>query len=105
MKRTIMALGVSFVLASPALAGLCKTGDLKACAAALKKLNASDQGDKFAKAYDDVCGENAKFKCVKKIVRGDIKEESQYTRQDHPKATLFEVKLDGESYIYILESK
>lgn len=105
MKKNITIAGLSFLLAAPAFAGICKVGDLKDCSAALKKIHAGDQGDTFAKAYDDVCGENAKFKCVKKIVRGDMKEELQYTRQDHPKASLFNVKLDGESYIYILESK
>ena len=105
MVKTTALLALSLMIALPAFADICKTGDLKGCAAALKKINAGDQGEKFAKAYDEVCGANAKFKCAKKIVRGDVKEETQYTVQDHPKATLFNVKLDGESYLYILESK
>lgn len=88
-----------------ARAEVCKHGDLKACAAALQKINAHNQEMDFTKAYDEVCGANAKFKCIKKIVRGDMKTEMGYTRQDHPKAHLYPAKADGENYIYILEAK
>ena len=96
---------LSLVGASAMAADFCKAGDFKGCGAKLKALNQSTKDASFEKKFDDVCMGSKKFKCVKKIVRGEIKDEMKYTADEHKKAQLFTATVDGENYIYIFEAK
>jgi hypothetical protein len=88
-----------------AFAGNCKVGNIKECAAFLKDLNKKDQGAEFNKSFEDICKENSKFRCIKKAVRGDVNEGMKNATEDYPKAYLYNVTIDDEQMIYILEAK
>lgn len=103
--KAIFTVILGLTMASSAMAELCKAGDYKGCAAKLKALNQKEKGTEFQKKFDDVCMGSKKFKCVKKIVRGEIADEMKYTREERPKANLFSATIDGENYIYIFELK
>lgn len=106
MKRIMIGSLSLFILSSPAFAKHCKTGDLNACAAVLTKMHrAKVTPTKFVQTFDQVCAENAKFRCVKRTVRGDVAEEMKLTKQENPKAHLYEVRVQAEDFIYILENK
>jgi len=99
--KTVLVSGV-LLLSFFAHAETCKKGDLKDCAKVLKSKEGSDD---FAQIYDNVCYENKTFKCLKITVRGDIKEEMKYQKDEHPKANMFSGKESGEDKIFILEKK
>lgn len=104
MKAVLMAL-VGLVATSAMAADICKPGDYKDCSVKLKSLNQKEKGPEFQKHFDDVCMASKKFKCVKKIVRGEISDEMKYTKEENPKASLFSAVIDGENYIYIFSQK
>lgn len=100
----MFTLFLAFVMNS-AQASNCPTGDLKACQDYLKAEHAKKE-EAFKPKYDEVCNTNAKFSCVKVIVRGDIDEEMKFQIEKRgPKAALYTVEYDGDKYIYILTSK
>lgn len=103
MKKVLLFMSITTLLSSAFGAPLCKKNDLKDCSEILKKVQSDEK--EFIKAFNDVCAENPGFKCIKKIVRGDLKEELEYTKQDRPKAMLFDVKGEDESFIFIVEKK
>ncbi|WP_413289452.1 hypothetical protein [Bdellovibrio sp. HCB337] len=80
----------------------CKVGDLKDCAKALK---AKQGAEDFNSTYDKVCSENKTFKCLKRTVRGDLKEELGYMKDEFPKAHLFPTKENGEDKVFVLDKK
>lgn len=100
MKNIFIA-GALFLSLS-AQAETCKVADLKDC---IKVLKAKEGSDEFAAAYDMVCSENKTFKCLKRTVRGDVKEELKYMKDEFPKATLFTSKEGGEVKVFVLEKK
>lgn len=83
----------------------CPIGNFNACGEMLRNLHSGNQGTEFTRKFDEVCAANKKFKCIKKIVRGDLNDELTYLSKEHKKARLFKVKLESEDYIYILEPK
>ncbi len=103
MKSILVIISFATFLSTALGAPLCKKNDLKDCAEVLKKVQ--DNEKEFIKTFNDVCAENPGLKCIKKIVRGDLKEELEYTKQDRPKAMLFDVKGEDESFIFIVEKK
>ncbi len=105
MRTIVILIFLSFFAGVAQAKDLCKKGDLKDCTAFLKKLNESEKGERFEKAYNEICEENPKFKCVRKVVRGDVKEEMKYSVEEQPKAVFFEVTLDEETSIFSLEGK
>lgn len=104
--KSIVVLFAGLLFVSTSFASHCKTGDLNACAAVLKKLhNAKVPPKKFVSSFDEICKENVKFKCIKLTVRGDVNEEMKYSAGEHPKGHLYQIRLGGENFIYILEAK
>lgn len=100
MKSVLVSTILLFGLA--AHANHCKTGDLKDCG---KVLKAKEGHDDFVVTYDAICGENKTFKCLKRTVRGDIKEEMTYMKEEFPKAQLFQAKDRGEDKVFVLDKK
>jgi hypothetical protein len=96
---------ISLVSVSTMASDFCKAGNFKECGAKLKALNTTIKDVSFEKKFDDVCMSSKKFKCVKKVVRGDVKDEMKYTTDEHKKAFLYSAAVDGENYIYIFEAK
>lgn len=96
LVSAILLLGLS------AHANHCKTGDLKDCG---KVLKAKEGTEEFNAAYDAVCSENKTFKCLKRTVRGDVKEEIKYMKDEFPKAHLFTTKEGGEDKVFVLDKK
>jgi hypothetical protein len=90
------------LLGLAAHADTCKKGDLKDCG---KVLKAKEGADDFNSTYDAVCNENKTFKCLKRTVRGDIKEELKYMKEEFPKAQLFPTKESGEDKVFVLDKK
>lgn len=80
----------------------CKKGDLKDCA---KVLKSKEGAEDFNTTYDTVCSENKTFKCLKRTVRGDIKEELGYMKDEFPKAHFFTTKENGEDKVFVLDKK
>lgn len=100
MKLVIVAV----ILFSGLAAGaeVCKKGDVKDCAKVLKTKEGSEE---FNSTYEQVCSENKTFKCLKRTVRGDIKEELNYMKDEFPKAHLFKTKENGEEKVFVLDKK
>ena len=97
---------ILFQFIIPSYAGNCPLGSLKECQKFLKIEHAKGDNVAFATAYNEICSENLKFSCVKVTVRGDVAEEKkEQAKKKGNKASLFEVTLDGETYIYILAEK
>lgn len=104
--KIFIGLLFSLVIAGPSLASHCKLDDLHECAAVLTKLHkAKVAAKKFARNFDVICAENLKLRCIKKVVRGDLKEEMKFTEDEHPNAHLYQVRLAGENYIFVLDKK
>ena len=80
----------------------CKKDDLKDCA---KVLKAKEGAEDFSATYDAVCGENKTFQCLKRTVRGDVKEELKHMKEEFPKAKLFQTKENGEDKVFVLDKK
>jgi len=89
-------------LSFSAHAETCKKGDLKDCA---KVLKAKEGAEDFNASYDAVCSENKTFKCLKRTVRGDMKEELGFMKEEFPKASLFKTKENGEDKVFVLDKK
>lgn len=83
-------------------AEVCKKGDIKDCARVIKE---NEGKPEFKATYDQACLENKTFMCLKRTVRGDVKEELKYTKQEFPKAYLFTHKDGSEDKLYILDKK
>src|SRR5437868_13977488 len=81
---------------------LCKKGDLKDCA---KFLKSKEGAEDFVSSYDQVCRDNKAFKCLKRTVRGDVKEELKYIKEEFPKASFFTAKDQGEDKVFVLDKK
>jgi hypothetical protein len=99
----------SMIVASILLVGLaasaddlCKKGDIKDCA---KVLKTKEGADDFVVQYDQVCRDNKTFKCLKRTVRGDVKEELKYIKEEFPKAYFFSTKDSGEDKVFVLDKK
>ena len=90
------------LLSIAAQANHCKTGDLKDCG---KVLKAKEGSEEFNYTYDSICSENKTFKCLKRTVRGDVKEELKYMKEEFPKAQLFTTKESGEDKVFVLDKK
>lgn len=88
--------------AMAAQAETCKKGDIKDCARVIKEVEGKPE---FKATYDQACLENKTFKCLKRTVRGDIKEEMGYAKQEFPKAHFFTTKEGSEDKLYILDKK
>lgn len=102
--KTILLLVLSLsATSSMAMVDLCKKGDLKDCDAYLK--GKTGNPEEFASAYEDICVANKSFKCLKIVVRGDVQEEMKFQKEEHPKARMYNVKVDGEEKIFMLEKK
>ncbi len=80
----------------------CKKGDLKDCGKILKSKEGTEE---FNAIYDAICAENKAFKCLKRTVRGDVKEELKYMKEEFPKAQLFPGKESGEDKVFVLDKK
>lgn len=100
MKSVLVSVILLFGLA--AHASHCKTGDLKDCGKVLKSKEGTDE---FNRTYDAVCTENKAFRCLKRTVRGDVKEELQYMKEEFPKAQFFVGKENGEDKVFVLDKK
>lgn len=84
----------------------CQSGDLKSCQDYLKSQHRKGKAKAFAAAYDDVCLKNPTFSCVKIIVRADMNiEMKEQAKWRGPKAALYNITLDGEKFIYVLNEK
>lgn len=83
----------------------CKPGDFKGCSAKLKAYNQTSKNASFEKKFDEVCMASKKFKCVKKVVRGEIADEMKYMVQENKKAQFYTAVIDGENFIYTFEQK
>ena len=100
MKAVLVS---AFLLISlAAYADTCKKGDLKDCG---KVLKAKEGAEDFVSTYDAICSENKTFKCLKRTVRGDIKEEIKYMKEEFPKAQFFQTKDGGEDKVFVLDKK
>jgi hypothetical protein len=98
-----MALATMILLLGfAAHADICKKGDVKDCA---KVLKAKEGAEDFVQSYDSVCGENKTFKCLKRTVRGDVKEEIKYMKEEFPRAYLFSTKDGTEDKVFVLDKK
>jgi len=100
MKAVLISAILLFGLA--AHADHCKKGDLKDCGRVLK---AKEAAEDFVATYDAICSENKTFKCLKRTVRGDVKEELNYMKDEFPKAQFFPAKDGGEEKIFVLDKK
>lgn len=89
-------------LSITAQAETCKKGNLKDCA---KVLKTKEGAEDFNTTYDQICSENQTFKCLKRTVRGDIKEELKYMKEEFPKASIFTTKENGEDKVFVLDKK
>lgn len=101
MKSLIILMVTLLGLAANA-GDVCKKGDLKDCARVLKQKEGADD---FVVSYDQVCTDNKSFKCLKRTVRGDVKEELPYIKEEFPKAYFFTVKESAEEKIFVLDKK
>jgi hypothetical protein len=99
--KTALVAAILF-LGFTAQAETCKKADLKDCA---KVLKAKEGAEDFNQTYDAVCSENKTFKCLKRTVRGDMKEELGYMKEEFPKANLFKTKENGEDKVFVLDKK
>jgi hypothetical protein len=90
------------VLGFTAQAETCKNGDIKDC---VKVLKAKEGSENFIQTYDTICSENKAFKCLKRTVRGDVKEEMKYMKEEFPKAHLFTTKDGVEDKVFVLDKK
>ena len=103
--KTVLATTILFLglfLSHAAHADTCKKGDLKDCAKVLKSKEGSET---FVQTYDAVCAENKTFKCLKRTVRGDVKEEAKYMKEEFPKAYLFTAKDGTDDKVFVLDKK
>jgi hypothetical protein len=100
MKRAFVVTLILF--GSLASADVCKKGDIKDCAKFLKSKEGTPE---FSNSYEQVCGENKTFKCLKRTVRGDVNEEMKYMKEEYPKANLYKVNEGGEDKIFALDKK
>lgn len=101
MMKAVLVSALLFVGVA-AHADTCKKGDLRDCGRVLK----SKQGaDDFNTTYDTICSENKTFKCLKRTVRGDVKEELKYMKEEFPKAQFFPTKESGEDKVFVLDKK
>lgn len=84
----------------------CPVGNLKDCQLYLQKEHAKKDDASFVQKYNEVCGENKTFSCVKVTVRDDVdaimKEQSSLRG---PKAALYKVSDGSENFIYVLAPK
>lgn len=102
-KETTKSETATTVIEAPAVGeSICKKGDLKGCAKALKDKVGTPE---FRASYDQVCLENKNFRCVKITIRGEPNEEMKYQMSQNPKAHLFPAKEGSEDKIYLLEAK
>lgn len=99
--RTILFMAFLLV-GTNSFAETCKKADLKDCA---KVLKAKEGADDFVATYDRICSENKGFRCLKRTVRGDLKEEMTFMKEEFPKAHLFPTKDGGEDKVFVLEKK
>lgn len=83
-------------------AELCKVGDIKDCG---KVLKAKEGAEDFNLSYNQICKDNKTFKCLKRTVRGDIKEEMKYVKEEFPKAYIFETKESGDDKIFVIDKR
>ncbi|MGZ3746036.1 MAG: hypothetical protein ACXWRE_01795 [Pseudobdellovibrionaceae bacterium] len=93
---------ITLSLGLNAQAETCKKGDIKDCAKILKSQEGSET---FVQTYNAVCSENKTFKCLKRTVRGDVKEELKYMKEEYPQAHLFTTKDGGDNKIFVLDKK
>ena len=102
----ILSLAVFFISTAFATGANCPVGNLKSCSDFLKTEHAKTNDLVFATAYNEICSENPKFSCIKIIVRGDVQEElKEQLKKRGPKASLFPVTLDGETFVFVLTEK
>jgi hypothetical protein len=99
--KAILAAAI-FFLGFTAHAETCKKGDIKDCA---KVLKAKEGSESFIQTYDNICSENKSFKCLKRTVRGDVKEEAKYMKEEYPKGYLFTTKDGIEDKVFVLDKK
>ncbi len=102
MKLSLLTAAIAFSGVTASAGEVCKKADLKDCAKALKSKEGADD---FVVSYDQVCMDNKAFKCLKRTVRGDVKEELKYIKEEFPKAYFFTVKEGAEDKIYVLDKK
>lgn len=101
-----MALLTVLLLSVVSFADTCPVGNIKACQDYLKKEHSKMENAEFVVSFDQVCGANPKFSCVKIIVRGDmVDEKKEQLKRRGPKAAFFEVASGGETYLYVLNVK
>ena len=102
----ILFLAAFFISAAFAAGANCPVGNLKSCSDFLKTEHAKTNDLGFATAYNEICSENPKFSCIKVIVRGDMQVElKEQLKKRGPKASLFQVTLNGETFIFVLTEK
>ena len=95
-----------FFIPTMALAGYCPKGNFVQCEKFLKTLHQKEIGKEFSDKYDEICGENKKFQCVKIVVRGNVDDEIKMQAKERgPKAALFTVTLEEEKYIFVFSKK
>ena len=100
--KTVLVMGILFLGLSAQAVEICKKGDLKDCARALK---AKEGAEDFNVSYDQTCSDNKTFKCLKRTVRGDMAEELKYMKEEFPKANFFKTKENGEDKVFVLDKK
>ncbi|HEY8270821.1 MAG TPA: hypothetical protein VIG33_08010 [Pseudobdellovibrionaceae bacterium] len=102
MKTILISITLTLFLGVTAHAETCKRGDIKDCA---KVLKAEEGSETFVQTYKNVCSENKTFKCLKRTVRGDVKEEMKYMKEEYSQAYLFSTKDGTDDKIFVLDKK
>ena len=85
-----------------------KKGDFRDCVQYLKRaLGSGESKRQFMKDFDDICRDNAKFKCTKVTVMGELKDtQKTYEKEgDWKGAEFFQVQVEDGKYLYIFQKK
>ena len=89
-----------------AMASTCPKGDFSACEKYLKGVHGKNQSRAFSDKYDEVCGENKTFQCIKIVVRGNVPEEMKMQAKERgPQSALYAVTIEEEKYIFVFAKK
>jgi hypothetical protein len=78
----------------------CFGGDTGACDEILSGLNKDESVDQFRAFFNEMCSSSKSFKCLKRIVRGDPKEEVRDMMAQDPKRHTQILSSDHETVIY-----
>ena len=89
-----------------AMASTCPKGHFAVCEKYLKSVHAKNQGRAFSDKYDEVCGENKTFQCIKIVVRGNVTDEMKMQSKERGlQSALFAVTLEEEKFIFVFAKK